>query len=282
MSSSTASAPASTANLGPAFDRLALAIDRRCTVTAELGDAWHVEHLSPLAPADGEEDGVLAAARLVAGDNRPLRLTVSTTIPIGKGLGSSAAAFVAGVAASLRALGEDAHPDRVFRLATQLEGHPDQPAAAVYGGLMLVPAEGLPLRLPMHPSLRPIIAVPDATLPTAAARRVVEANQPLERVLRTIARVTALTAGLITGNPEMLAAAHGDEIHEAPRAALSPEVQVMIEVARRAGALHAARSGAGPSVVAFATSDSAESVAAALADYGAEVIDGPMDTTGLV
>ncbi len=282
MSPATASAPATTANLGPAFDRLALAIDRRCTVTAEPADSWHIDHLGHMKPPEGADDGVFAAARLVAGDSRPLRLTVTSNVPIGKGLGSSAAAFVAGVAAALRALGEEANPHRVYRLASRLEGHPDQPAAAVFGGLVLVPAEGQPIRLPMHPSLRPIVAVPETRLSTAEARRVVETSQPLPRVLRTIARVTALTAGLITGDAELLAAAHGDEIHEAPRAHLSPEVSAMIEVARRAGALHAARSGAGPSVVAFATNDTAKAVAAALEEFGAEVIDNPMDTTGLI
>ena len=80
----------------------------------------------------------------------------------------------------------------------------------------------------------------------------------------------------------MLAAAHGDEIHESHRAALSPEVDVMKDVARRAGAHHAARSGAGPSVVAITSVDHADAVASALADAGAMVVNEPMDTTGLV
>ncbi len=282
MSQVTASAPATTANLGPAFDRLAMAIERRCTVTAEVSDAWHVDHVGIDRPGDGEPDGVLAAAQLVVGNSQPLRLTVDTSIPIAKGLGSSAAAYVAGAAAALRAIGEEASPDRVFRIATKMEGHADQTAAAVYGGLILIPAEGLPMRLPMHPSLRPIVAVPETRLPTAKARRVIDDTHPHDRVLRTIARVTALTAGLITGDPEMLAAAHGDEIHEAPRASLSPEVSTMIGVAKKAGALHAARSGAGPSVIAFATNETAAVVTRALEEFGAEVIDGPMDTTGLI
>lgn len=282
MSPAAASAPATTANLGPAFDRVAMAIDRRCTVRAQTADVWHVEHLGLYRPGDGEPDGVLTAARYAVGESRPLHIEVETNVPIGKGLGSSAAAFVASVAAALRAVGEDPTPDHVFRVATELEGHPDQTAAAVYGGLVLVPAEGMPLRLPLHPSLRPIVAVPDTRLSTAKARRVISLQHDHEVVLRTIARVTALTAGLITGDPEMLSAAHGDEIHEAPRAPLSPEVVAMMETARRAGALHAARSGAGPSVVAFATSETSARVAGALRESGAEVIDAPMDTVGLI
>ena len=282
MNSRSASAPATTANLGPAFDSMALAIDLRVTVTAAPSDAWHIEHVGTFQPEAGEADGVLAAARLVVGEGATLSISVDSQIPIAKGLGSSAAAYVAGVAAALRAMGEEATPDRVFRIATEIEGHPDQTAAAVYGGLVLIPAEGLPMRLPMHPSLRPIIVVPDTRLPTAEARRVIDNSHPHDVVVRTISRVSALTAGLITGDPGMLAAAHGDEIHEEPRASLSPEVVEMIKLARRAGALHAARSGAGPSVIALVTSENAREVARALSAYGAEVIDRPMDTIGLV
>jgi len=101
-------------------------------------------------------------------------------------------------------------------------------------------------------------------------------------VTRSLARVSGLTAGLITGDPEILATAHGDEIHETVRAELSPVVGELMDVARRAGAVHAARSGAGPSVVAFAVSGAADQVAAAFRRAGADVIDEPMDTLGLV
>lgn len=279
---STASAPATTANLGPGFDRLAMAVGRRCTVTAQMGKTWHVEHVGTIRPPDGEPDGVLLAAKRAVGDGTPLEITVDTQVPIGKGLGSSAAAFVAGAAAALAAVGEEPTPDRVFRYATDLEGHPDQTAAAVYGGLILVPAEGEPMRLPLHPSLRPIVAVPPTTLPTRKAREVIDRVHSHEVVLRTISRVASLVAGLITGDSQLLASAHGDEIHEAPRAPLSPEVGEMMALARRAGALHAARSGAGPSVVAFATAESAPSIVEALTEFGSEVIEGPMETSGLV
>lgn len=277
----SASAPATTANLGPAFDVIALAVALRCRVKAVVAEEWSVDHLSDHRPATGEGDGVLAAARRAVG-NRPLALTVETKIPLARGLGSSAAAFVAGTAAALRAVGEDASPDRVFRMAAALEGHDDQVGAAVYGGLVLVPAEGLPMRLPLHPNLRAVIAIPASKLPTAQARAVIPPSHPHDVVLRSLSRVSALTAGLITGDPGMLTAAHGDEIHESHRAELSPEVEVMKDVARRAGAHHSARSGAGPSVVAIASIDTAEKVASALAETGAIVINEPMDTAGLV
>lgn len=276
-----ASAPATTANLGPAFDCMALALKPRCTVRARMSDEWAIEHHGELRPTGTEADGVVLAARHAVGD-RPLALSVETEVPLGKGLGSSAAAFVAGAAAAFRAVGEEASPDRVFRIATELEGHADQTAAAVYGGLIVIPAEGLPLRLPFHPSLRAVVAVPVTHLPTHRARAVLAPDLPMEVVIRSLGRVTGLTAGLITGDLDLLASAHGDEIHEAPRADLSPEVVELMEVARRAGAIHAARSGAGPSVVAFATVETADRVAGAFRQAGADAINEPMDTTGLI
>ncbi len=239
-----------------------------------------MSHVGPEVPGGDDDDAVLIAAQKVA--TGPLELVVDNQIPIGRGMGSSAAALVAGVAVAVAASGDEVAPDRVYRAASELEGHRDQVAAAVYGGLILIPAEGMPVRLPLHPSLRPLVAVPDTVLSTSVARRLVESSQSLEVVIRSLARMSALTAGLITGDPGLLAAAHGDEIHEAPRASISPEVVTLIETARAAGALHAARSGAGPSVLALVDQDTAAGVRAALERAGARVVDGPMDTTGLI
>lgn len=282
ISQATASAPASSANLGPAFDAMALALELRCVVKAEPADSWAVEHIGSNRPAPGESDAVLIAARMAVGDDAPLRLTVDNAIPIGKGLGSSSAAFVSGVAAALRAMGSEANPDHVFRVAADLEGHEDNVAAAVYGGLVLVPAEGMPVRLPMHPSLHPVIAVPPTRLSTKRARSAIATSFSREVAVRSLARVAALTAGLITADPELLAAAHGDEIHESVRADLSPEVEQMIAVARGAGAFHAARSGAGPSVLALVGRDGLEDLLSALEELGVDPLQPGVATTGLV
>ena len=258
-----------------------MALTPRCVVRARSADAWSVDHIGDHGPDDHEHDGVVAAARKAIGD-RPLHLEVDNEVPLARGIGSSAAAFVAGAAAALRAVGEEASPDRVFRVAAEMEGHADQAAAAVYGGLVLAPAEGMPLRLPFHPMLRPVVAVPGSRLSTAEARAVLPTVYDRDVVIRSVARTAALTAGLMTGDPELLAAAHGDEIHEAPRDAMSPEVAKLIDIARRAGALHAARSGAGPSVVAIASADTADRVAAAFREFGVDVIDGPVEARGLI
>lgn len=278
---SSASAPATTANLGPAFDVLAMALGLRCTVTARVAEEWTVDHVGEHALAPDEADGVVAAAQRAIGD-QPLEMKVVNEIPLARGLGSSAAAFVAGAAAALRAVGDEALPDHVYRIASEMEGHPDQAAAAVYGGLVLIPAEGMPMRLPIHPSLRPIIAVPATRLPTYQARAVLPDSYERSVMTRSLSRMAALIAGLTTGDPGMLAAAHGDEIHENLRAQLSPEVGELMTVARRAGALHAARSGAGPSVAAIVTAETAPRVRRAFEEWGAIVIDQPVETTGLI
>ena len=279
MTRSTASAPATTANLGPLFDSVALALAPRCTVTATVSDDWRVTHVG--SPRPSGSDGVVVAAQRVVGD-QPLDIEVRSEIPMARGLGSSAAAFVAGAAAALRAVGEEADPDRVFRIAAELEGHADQPAAAVYGGLVLIPAEGTPIRLPLHPGLRAVVAVPATQLATREARAVLPDQYTRDAVVRSVARSAALAAGLITGDASLLAKAHGDEIHEAPRSHLSPEVDELIDIARKAGALHAARSGAGPSVVAITDGDAADSVAMAFRHWGADVIDDPVEPRGLI
>lgn len=259
-----ASAPASSANLGPGFDCLALALELRCRVVAVPAPAWSVEHIQEDAPAL-EDDAVLAAARRAVGDDRPLALHVDSDIPLGRGLGSSAAARAAGAAAAWRALEGEADPERVFELVAEMEDHADNAAAAVHGGLVLVGAGGETHRLPFPDSLAVAVIVPDRPLSTAQARLVLPDVVDQGVAVRSLARVGALMAGLlIPERPELLAAAGGDELHERPRSALRPEVGGLMREALDAGALHVAWSGAGPSVLALGPSAEMPTIAATL------------------
>jgi homoserine kinase len=253
-----ASAPASSANLGPGFDVLALALSPRCRVTAELAEGWEV------AGPDGAADEALEALVWgVAGAAPPHRVEVTSDIPIGKGLGSSAALRVA-VAAALETSSGEMRLERVFRNAAQAEGHPDNAAAAVYGGLVAVGALGAVRRLAMHASLVVVVAVPDAVLATGEARSVLPAEVSRGVAVRTAARIAFLVEGLRTADPEAFREAAGDEIHENPRRHLSPLSFRLGYAARAAGALHAAWSGAGPSVLAVTTEDRRDAVQVAM------------------
>lgn len=260
--SASASAPASSGNIGPGFDMVALALDLRCRVMAEASDHWSVAHRTDHRPEHGDGDYVLAAAKDMV--DRPLALTVENEIPLGKGLGSSSAARAASAAAALRAVEGRADPQRVYEYVAAFEGHPDNAAAAVFGGLVGVTPEGVPIQLPLALRWRVVVAIPDRALPTAEARAVLDDKIDRATVVRSLARFMALTEGLRTGDADVLAAARGDELHEAPRSGLNPDADVLIKAARAAGAPHAAWSGAGPAVIAFADSADTADVAEAL------------------
>jgi homoserine kinase len=258
-----ASAPASSANLGPAFDAMAVAVELRCRVDAVTADGWSVQHLGSDAPGPGADDAVLIAARCAVGADRPLSLKVDNQIPLGRGLGSSSAAFAAGALAAWRAVGEEHSVERLFELVAELEGHPDNAAAAVYGGLVLAAGPAVH-RLPWNPMLRLVVAVPSRPFATKEARQVLPSAYPMDMVVRSIARTAALVAGIMTGDGEVLRAAGGDELHEAPRGQLRPDSAGLISAALSAGAFHACWSGAGPSVLAMCPAEHVPTVAAAM------------------
>ncbi len=279
----TASAPASAANLGPGFDVLALALELRCTVTAVPSDRWEVVHTGPEQPLGGD-DLVLEAAQRARGEEGPLSLTVNNDIPIGRGLGSSAATAAAAAGAAWRTRGWEPHPRTIFELVAAMEDHPDNAAAAVFGGLVLCSPDGQVHNLTIHPSLIPVIAIPERQLATSEARSLLPETFPRQAVVRSLGRMGALVAGLTSGEPALLAATMGDELHEGPRNQLRPEVAKLIDVARGAGALHACWSGAGPSVLALVLEDSAPTLVEALSleVYPGIVRRFQVATTGLI
>lgn len=276
----TASAPASSGNLGPGFDVLGLALDMRCTVTAKESDVLLLEE--PHGSVELSKGHILAQA-VAAVTDRAMHLWIDSPIPPARGLGSSAAVATAAAAAAIRAAGREPGREEVYEVVTAIEGHGDNVAAAIYGGLVAVGQDG-PRSLEIHPELTAVVGIPDVPLETPAARSVLPETVSRGAATRSVARALMLVDGLRLLDRGALAAARGDEMHEEPRSELSPLTGEMIGAALDAGAVHAAWSGAGPSALAFATARTVEAVKAALesvlGDRGRAVVLA-VDYTGL-
>ena len=272
VSTGSATAPGSSANLGPGFDCLGLAFDLHCHIEATPSDQWVIEELgTSFEPKP--TDFVRRAVEEAVG--RPMRLVINNEVPRSRGLGSSSAVMVAGAAAALRAVGKEPDSESLYDLVMGIEGHGDNAGAAVYGGLIAV-ADGELRHLELSPDLTFVFGIPNEPLKTAKARMALPAEMSRRAAARNVARMAFLVEGLRTGDPEALAKAGGDEIHEQHRAELSPITGAMMDAARAAGALHAAWSGAGPTTMAI-TKDPEPVVAALKATLGdageAKVLD---------
>jgi homoserine kinase len=255
-----ASAPASSANIGPGFDVLAIAFELRCRVEAELAPQWLVTEEG--ASYEPESDSLVVRAAELAGD-QPLAIRINNDIPRTRGLGSSAALVTSVAAAALRANGREPNSNQLFEFVRQLELHDDNAAAAVYGGCV-VTSLGVFRRLELDPDLVFVAAIPESPLPTSLAREALPPQIGRGVVARSLGRVVFLVEGLRTGSAEAFAAAAGDELHERPRAELSPLTGRLIDTAYANGALHAAWSGAGPAALAICDEEAAERVRAGM------------------
>jgi len=244
--------PASIANLGPGFDVLAMAVDLWLDVETEESDEPEWEFEGEGAELLAETPNPLSALQM--------RGWVNNGIPVGVGLGSSAAARVA--AAAL--LGDE---DPIGS-AGRLEGHYDNVAAAVMGGIVAVVGDevhGLPV-----PDLEVALFVAPTPVPTEEARAVLPAQVSREDAVFNAARVAAFVEILHNRQWPMLDAALDDRLHQQYRMPLYPWAQEVIDAAREAGAYGAALAGAGPSVFAFCERRLGEDVAAAMEEAGPE------------
>jgi homoserine kinase len=276
-----ASAPASSGNLGPGFDTLALALALRCTATSEIAESMTITEDGSTKRLD-EGDMISQAVRLAVG--RPMHVTLTNEVPRARGLGSSSAVTASVAGASMKALGDDGGKSKVFGIVTDLEGHADNAAAAVFGGLVVATPDGIQ-RLDLHESLLVVVGIPDATLQTSEARAALPETVGTDVAGRSLARLAFLVAGLADGNADTLSHAAGDELHEAPRAHLSPVTGELMQAATRAGAVHTCWSGAGPSALAFTTSATRGRVIGALSEVlgtNGEVLALDVDIQGLI
>jgi homoserine kinase len=216
-------------------------------------------------------------------------LVVESEIPVARGLGSSAAAVVGGLVLANEVSGRLVERGELFRLACSLEGHGDNVGAALYGGAVLAveSADGpLVACIPIRAHLAAVLLVPEALGFTSDARSVLPRRIRRVTAVRTAARTALLVLALTTGQPELLATAMEDELHQPYRAVLYPHLGEAIAVAREAGAYGAALSGAGPAAIALAHPDRVEDVRRAFEDlivrrgYAARAVVLPIDQAG--
>jgi homoserine kinase len=243
VSAVRARAPASSANLGPGFDTLAVALDCYVSVEVEAAPALVVR-------TEGEGAGLFddashLAARVVGGvlGHDRFAVTVRSQIPVARGLGSSAALAAAAAAA--------AGAEDPFAVAASYDGHPENAAASVYGGLVAATTVGgVPVYapLPLSDDLAFVVIVPDLNLSTPGARAVLPETLSRADVVFNLGRMGLLLAGLADPT-ELVPDATDDRIHQLPRTALFPEAPALLQGLVDAGALAASWSGAGPALI---------------------------------
>ena len=258
--------PASSANLGPGFDALALALSLYVEVEVEPADELRIVATGEGSDLPRTPDHLAAhVVRAVTGHDR-FTITIDSEIPVGRGLGSSASLAAAAAAA--------AGADDPLAIAADVDGHAENAAASVLGGLVTAATiDGKPLafRLDLDDALAFVVLVPDRTLPTKEARAALPARIPHGDAGFNLGRMGLLLAGL-ADHRRLVAEAMEDRLHQPPRTALFPESVALLEGLRDAGALASAWSGAGSSLLGVCTHDSVDAVQRAgerlLADHG--------------
>jgi homoserine kinase len=245
--------PASSANLGPGFDSFACALGLHMELEVVETGSFGVRTDLQIA-RDGRNLAVRGFAHLHPPDDFEFR--IRSDIPLSGGLGTSAAAYVAGLMAA----------DHLFELdtdllghATQLEGHPDNVAAALLGGFVVC-AEGEATRFDPPAGLEAVLVVPRRSVRTAKARAALPAEVPMGDAVFNVAHASLLVLGLAEGRLDLIARGLDDRLHQPRRAALYPESIGLVERARELGALGATISGAGPTVLVWSVYDATAGV----------------------
>lgn len=269
------SVPASTSNLGPGFDCLGLALDLRNELELSLMDeegpaVVEVSGEGAKTLPAGEKNLLVQAARRVLPKKLPGRLVLKAVnrIPLARGLGSSAAAAVAGLWAGAHLLGLRRSEDELERLAIGIEGHPDNVAPAVHGGFTTCWKDDAGTmrvqQLELHPSLSAVVCVPAFELATKKARAVLPKRVSYEDAVHNLSRAFVLARALGSGRLTHLPSMMTDRLHQPYRASLVPGLTDAIIAAYKFGAHGAALSGSGPTVFAFVHDEDAARVGEAM------------------
>jgi homoserine kinase len=235
--------PASTANLGPGYDVLAAALDVHLELEVEETGELFVHSDVPGVPADRSNLCVRAFEALHPADG--VTFQIRSEIPPAAGLGSSAAAIVAGLAAADHMYELDAP---LLQLAAELEGHPDNVAAALHGGFVICSDDGVE-RLDPPPGLEGVVAIPPHEVSTVDARAALPVDVPIEDAVHSTAHASLLVLGLARDDFSLIGRGLSDRLHQPRRAPLYPRSMELLERARELGAVGASISGAGPAVL---------------------------------
>lgn len=251
--------PASSANLGPGFDVLAAALDLHVEVEIEETGRFAVWTDLPIAR---DRRNLCVRAFDTLADAGRHEFAIRSDIPLSGGLGTSAAAIVAGLVAARELTGGT---QDLLGAASRLEGHPDNVAAALLGGIVVC-AGGDATRIDVPAGLTAVLAVPREAVRTAKARGVLPASVPMADAVFNVGQASLLVLGLATGDLSLVARGLGDRLHQPPRASLYPRSAALVEAAASLGALGGTISGAGPTVLLWARAEDAEAVEAAARD----------------
>jgi homoserine kinase len=258
--------PASSANLGPGYDAMAAAVSLQLELEVEETGEFSLDP-GGLDVSTGRDNLVVRAFEsLHPADGIAFRLR--SEIPLARGLGSSAAAIVAGLCAADHLFELALSKEEMLARASALEGHPDNVAAAIYGGFVVCGegADGAPLAARFDPpeGLEGIVVIPPEEVSTKLAREAIPDQVPLGDAVANVSAAALLVLGLRSADLDLVARGLRDSIHQPRRRRLYPRSMEIVDAARELGALGATISGAGPTVLVWTTWQDAGNVAAAL------------------
>lgn len=252
--------PASTANLGPGFDTLGMALNLYAWIEMSIAKETTIELLGEQVegiPAD-KTNLIYEVAQEVfaqAGVHHPeLHITMYSEIPLTRGLGSSASAIIGGMAAANALIGSPLSEDTIFQLATAREAHPDNVGASLFGGLVIAFWDGERaeyVQVDLDERLEVLVIVPEFHLPTGEARDVLPEWVKHRDAVYNVGHSSLLVAALMTGKFDLIRYAMKDVLHQPYRQALIPGMEQMLQGAVEHGALGIALSGAGPTLLAL-------------------------------
>ncbi len=257
----TVKVPATSANMGPGFDCLGIALDIWNSVTVQVGGrGFEISgHGEDELPRDESNLVWLSVARIFNETGLqmpPISLTCQNDIPTTRGLGSSSAAFVGGLVAGNELCGKPFDTDELLQMAADAEGHPDNVTPALLGGMRIAVAHdgrvvSAPVQIPE--TLSAVLYVPDAPMPTKEARGLLQSHVPRSDAVFNMGRVALLVRAMASGDLRHLDIATDDRLHQPARQTIFFPMKNIIRAALGAGALGAFLSGAGSTVLAFAT-----------------------------